>query len=188
MSHPDLLALHAALAAVEDDAQALTRGLTDAQGNWQERPGESWSIAQCLDHLTRINTLYMRHFMPVVESAATRADARPFDGLHPSVLGRMFLKVLEPPPRQRVKAPKVSIPASTLAIDDAREQYLRSHDGYRRMLELMAGFSVRGLRAQNPFVPVMPMRLSTVACVIPAHDRRHLWQARQVLQAPGFPR
>jgi hypothetical protein len=31
------------------------------------------------------------------------------------------------------------------------------------------------------------MRLSTALLVIPAHDRRHLWQTRQVAQHPGFP-
>jgi hypothetical protein len=32
------------------------------------------------------------------------------------------------------------------------------------------------------------MRLATALQIIPAHDRRHLWQARQVLARPEFPR
>ncbi|MEX2663206.1 MAG: hypothetical protein WD227_14850 [Vicinamibacterales bacterium] len=36
---------------------------------------------------------------------------------------------------------------------------------------------------QNPFIPVIRMRVSTGLHVVAAHDRRHLWQAEQVVHA-----
>jgi hypothetical protein len=41
---------------------------------------------------------------------------------------------------------------------------------------------------QNPFIRVAPLRIATALLVVPAHDRRHLWQARQVTARADFPR
>jgi hypothetical protein len=35
----------------------------------------------------------------------------------------------------------------------------------------------------NRFIPAVKMRLATVLLIVPAHDRRHLYQARQVRKA-----
>jgi hypothetical protein len=40
---------------------------------------------------------------------------------------------------------------------------------------------------QNPFIPIVRMRVATGLAILPAHDRRHLWQAEQVQLAPGYP-
>jgi hypothetical protein len=41
---------------------------------------------------------------------------------------------------------------------------------------------------QNPFLKMVRMKVSTAFQVINAHDRRHLWQAEQVIGRPDFPR
>ena len=40
---------------------------------------------------------------------------------------------------------------------------------------------------QNPFIPIIRMRVATGLAVLAGHDRRHLWQAEQVKRAPGYP-
>jgi DinB superfamily len=185
--HPELQALLAAIDAAEADARSLTAGLSDTQANWQPGGGMGWSVVQCLDHLAKINHFYVGHFLPVVERAKT--DGRgPFAGLHPTWFGRKFISILEPPVTQKVKAPKNVVPTSSMPLADALGAYLGSHEPYRRFVHLASDVDVNRVGARNPFFKAVRVRVATALQVPPAHDRRHLWQARQVLAAPGFPR
>jgi hypothetical protein len=182
--HEDLQRLLTEADAAESDARTLVAGLSDAQGNWQ--PGGGWSVAQCLDHLAKINHAYMAHFLPVLLRARDRGGPA-FAGLRLTWAGRWFIRTLEPPPRQKTKTFASVVPPASIPIADALAGYLASHEAYRRFVHAAQDVDVNRVGAQNPFVRVVRVRLSTVLCVPPAHDRRHLWQARQVLQAPGFP-
>lgn len=187
MLHPTLQALLDAVEAAEADARDLTSGLSDAQGNWQPDGGAHWSVVQCLDHLAKINVFYVGHFLPIAEQA--RADRRgPFSGLAPSWAGRKFLSILEPPVKQRAKAPGNVVPAASVPVGTALEAYVHSHDNYRRLVALANDVDVNRAVGPNPFFRMVRMRLATALQIIPAHDRRHLWQARQVLARPEFPR
>jgi hypothetical protein len=187
MLHDDLVRLLAEVDAVEADARMLVNGLTFEQANWQPNGGRAWSVVQCLDHLAKINKLYVEHFLPIVERAA-QENTGPFRGLNPSWFGRMFVKSLEPPPRQKTKAPSTVQPASSVDPAEALEKYLRSHDAYRDLVTLAGQVNVDSLVASNPFYSAVRVRLATALMVPPAHDRRHLWQARQVLADPAFPK
>ena len=185
--HPELQALLAAADAAEADALSLVQGLSNAQGNWQPTGGASWSVAQCLDHLAKINQIYVGHFLPVVERAVAEGRG-PFVGIRPTGFGRKFVQSLEPPPRQKTKTFARVVPGATIDVADALAAYVASHEPYRRMVQAANGVDVNRVGAQNPFITALRIRAETALLVPPAHDRRHLWQARQVLRAPGFPR
>ncbi len=183
---PDLQRLLTEIAAAADDAGALVAGLTDAQANWQPGHGSGWSVAQCLDHLAKSNAVYTAHFLPVTHRARAAGGGR-FAGLRPTWIGRWFVRSLEPPPRQRTRTFANLVPPSSVPIAAAVAAYLASHDDYRRLVAAAAEVDVNRVVARNPFIAAVRMRLSTALLVVPAHDRRHLWQARQVLRQPGFP-
>lgn len=183
---PDLERLLAEVTAAADDARHLVAGLTDAQANWQPGDGAGWSVAQCLDHLAKSNAVYTAHFLPVAERARA-AGSGSFQGLRPTWAGRWFVKSLEPPPRQRTRTFKNLVPPSAVPVEQALASYLGSHDQYRRLVAAAAEVDANRVVVANPFIGAVRMRLSTALQVIPAHDRRHLWQARQVLRQPGFP-
>jgi hypothetical protein len=184
---PDLQRLIDEIHAAEADARALASALTDAEANWQPGGGAGWSVVQCLDHLAISNRVYTDHFLAVAERAAG-GGAGQFTGLRPSAIGRWFVRSLEPPPRQKTKTFKNLVPPSSLPVADALAHYVASHEPYRRLVAMAADVDPNRVVAANPFIGWVRMRLSTALLVIPAHDRRHLWQARQVLAAPGFPR
>lgn len=183
---PQLAHLLTQIEAAADDARALVAGLTDAQANWQPGQGAGWSVAQCLDHLAKSNAVYTSHFLPVAEHARA-AGAGTFAGLRPSWVGRWFVTSLEPPPRQRITTFKNLVPPSAIPVAQALASYLGSHDPYRRLVAVAAGVDANRVVAANPFIAAVRMRLSTALLVVPAHDRRHLWQARRVTTQPGFP-
>lgn len=175
---PELLGLLHAIDACEREAEAIVADMSEEEVNWQEHPGQTWSVGQCLDHLAKINALYVPGFLNRVEQAKQRGVG-PFRGLSPTAGGRWFIRQNEPPVKRRIKAVRSVVPRSTVSRDEVVEAYKRSHDPYRALVEA-ADVDVNKVKGPNPFFPIIPMRISTVLLVVPAHDRRHLWQAANV--------
>jgi hypothetical protein len=179
----DIQNLEDELDAAERDAQALVAGLTEQLGTWRAEPG-SWSVAECLDHLATANRVYLR----AMDDAAARARAqgRPRRGpAVPGFIGRWFVRILEPPvnPRFKVKSPKVITPRPAPALKDAFAAFTVSHHDARTFLRAYADLDLAGVRFVNPFVRGVRFSLATGLHVIPAHERRHLWQAWRVRRA-----
>jgi DinB superfamily len=183
-SAPDVQRVLDELAAAGRDATALVAGLDDEQVNW--RPAaERWSVAQCLDHLSVTNAQYLSALEDTLAWARERGFERggPLDA---GSFGGLYLRALEPPPRLRVAAPRSIRPAPRRSRDEALAGFV---DSLRRLAELLRGNADVDLnvRFRFPFVPLLRFRAGAGFRMVAAHARRHLWQARQVRRAPGFP-
>ncbi len=186
MLHSDLQCLLDEIDAAEADAKSIVAGLTDTQINWQPDNGQRWSIVQCLDHLAKLCTLYGNYFLPVLEAARTSRTGS-YRGLQLTWFGRKFVSSQSPPPKTRLKAPAKIKPGAFTPASAAVESYMQSHEAYRKLVLAANDVDVNRVSAPNPFFKLIRIRITTVLMVVPAHERRHLWQARQVLSAPGFP-
>jgi hypothetical protein len=171
-----------AVDACEQNAEALVTDVSEQEVNWQQQAGASWSIAQCLDHLTRMNAFYLRGFAPLMDAAVQRGGSE-FRGLTSSLVGQWFVNSQEPPVKRKLKSPAPTVPRSNLPRDGLVEAYKASHDVYRALVDQAAHVDVTKVTGPNPFVRWIRMRVSTVLKIIPAHDRRHLWQAENVKRA-----
>jgi hypothetical protein len=177
---PDIRMLADQLEAAERDAHALVEGLTEQQGRWRAEPG-SWSIAECLDHLAAANRVYVR----AMEGAAARARDRGRlrrGPARPGIVGRWFVRTLEPPARPlfKLRAPRRIRPRASPGLEDAFRRFLDSTRDVGAFLERYADLDLTGVRFSNPFIRGVRFSLATGLHVINAHDRRHLWQAWRV--------
>lgn len=179
----DIRELRQALEAAERDAAALVAGLSEQQGTWRARAG-SWSIAECLDHLATGNRVYLR----AMEEPAQRARAggkgrrRP---AKPGVAGRLFLAMLEPPPKwwSTLRAPRKIRPRAGPPLADAYAAFVASQADVYAFLGANAHLDLPGVRFPNPFVRGIRFSLATGLHVIATHERRHLWQAWGIRRA-----
>ena len=162
----------------EADAERLVADLDDEAVNWTP-PSGGWSVGQCLTHLTLMNEFYLRGWPDAVAEAA-RDERGPFKGLHPTPFGRWFVRYLEPPYRMKSKAIQAATPASRVPRDTLVRDYKQSHELYRHLVRGSAAVDVNRIVRPNAILKQVKMRLSTVLLIIPAHDRRHLWQAANV--------
>jgi len=178
----ELLALLDAVAACERDASTLVADLSDEEVNWQQSPGQSWSVAQCVEHLSVMNEFYLRGFAPLVDHARQKGIG-PFNGLSSSPIGGWFIRLQEPPVKRRMRAPAQVVPSSNLRREGLVDKYVRSHDLYRAIVQTSGDVDINRVKGPNPFFKAIKMRVSTVLQIIPAHDRRHLWQAGNVKRA-----
>ncbi len=176
--HPELQRLLDDIDACERRAEAIVADLDDKSVNWKPPPGTSWSVAQCLHHLAVMNEFYLRGTVERVQAA--RGHVGPFSGLRPTAFGRSFVGWLEPPARFKSKAPTQSTPAPAMPRDSLVPLFKTSHDVFRALVKAGADVDINRVTMPNPFYPRVKMRLSTVLLIIPAHDRRHLWQAENV--------
>jgi hypothetical protein len=169
----------------ERQAERLVADLDDEGLNWTPASPEgrtSWSIAQCLTHLALMNEFYLRDWPQAVREAGAAALG-PFNGLHPTPVGRWFVKYLEPPARFKTKAIEVATPAERIPRAGLVERYKQSHELYRHLVRASAAVDVNRIVRPNAIIRQVTMRLATVLLVITAHDRRHLWQAANVKRA-----
>jgi hypothetical protein len=168
------------LDAAERDARLLVAGLTEQQGAWRADAG-SWSVAECLDHLATGNRVYLRAMNE--PAARARAKGRARRGpVVPGIIGRWFVRWLEPPvnPRLKGKAPRTIRPRTAPPLVDAFAAFATSQGEVRAFLRAYADLDLAGVRFPNPFVPGVRFSLATGLHVITAHERRHLWQAWRV--------
>ena len=182
-SRPDIAVLETGFDAVERDARALVSGLTERSGGW--RPdANAWSVAECLDNLAIANRVYLRAMQPAAERTLMQGRRRRGPA-RPGVIGRWFIRTLEPPVTSRSKraTPERIRPRRAPALGEAIEQFLASHDEVRAFLRRYADIDLAGARFPNPFVRGIRFSLATGLHVIAAHERRHLWQAWRVRQA-----
>jgi len=161
-------------------------GLTDEQANWQPSPA-SWSIAQCLDHLARGSVLYAAALRDAVTRTKAAGKLRR-DPVRPGGwLSGYFIRTMEPPPKQKMRAPKKIVPASRIGAREVLDAFLRTDENVRAVVHEGAHLDLNRIRFKNPFFGFLYFTVGTGLLIMAAHNRRHLWQAEQVRQSAGFP-
>jgi hypothetical protein len=174
------------LQAIKAEAQAVTAGLTDAQFNW--RPGKGrWSIADCLQHLN----VSVSKTLPAFDRAIAEGRAKGQNASGPFKYGwfsRMVAGSMEPPPRFKMKTPSIlRVPSTaTYRAADLLPEFPRVRDQLAERVRRADGLDLARVRTISPVNRLLRLPLGAYFQFIIAHDRRHVWQARQVRNAPGF--
>lgn len=184
---PDLESILDQIAAGDEAADSLSEALTDEQFHWQPAGGRSWSVAQCLEHLAATNVLYGDAIRTGVVLARDKGWGRQ-GPLAPSPFGRWFVRSLEPPVKLRVRAQGTVLPQSRRSREEILQAYHAAHEQVKGLVRDSADIDANRATFPNPFVKWVRVKVATGLQVIPAHDRRHLWQATQVTRLPDFPR
>jgi hypothetical protein len=182
---PELALLDRQFAAVKAEASELVAGLDYAQFNWRPDP-RSWSVAECLLHLNIVGQRYMR----LLEQAMEEARARGLAGPGPFGYGRVGKWILantEPPPKKKSKAGRAFMPPDDQPITAVLPTFEHLQEQMELRLEQANGLDLRRVKVPVPGMGPVRFNLLLTFAWIAAHERRHLWQARQVLGRAGFP-
>ena len=100
---PEIETLRSQFERLAADADALVRPLSDAQFRWRSSP-ESWSISDCIEHLNTVARLYL----PSLDEGIADAIRRGLYAEGPfryNWIGRIFVRLMEPPPPLRLTTP-----------------------------------------------------------------------------------
>lgn len=160
------------------DARSIVDGLSDELGRWSPGPG-TWSVSECLDHLALTNRIYVAAMMPAADRARAKGRLRTRPA-RPGIVGTWFVRKMEPPAQARWKAPRKIRPRTAPPLPEALAAFTASQPPIREFLLSNFDLDLAAIHFANPFVPGVRFSLATGLHLIPAHERRHLWQARNV--------
>ena len=183
---PEIDAFRQQFEALSTEADALVAPLSDAQFAWQPAP-DAWSVAQCLEHLN----VTARQYLPMLDEGIADAIRRGLYSAGPYTynwIGRLSVYVVEPTTRFRAKAPKAFHPAPGRPRQDVMAAFRAYKVQYVDRLRQANGLDLARSHVRSPLARWLRMPLGSAFAMMAAHERRHLAQARRVLDAVGFPR
>jgi DinB superfamily len=184
--NPEVERLVYQLKVIRQEAEGLVVGMSGPQLDWTPEPGR-WSVAQCFAHLNETN----RKMADGMEASIQHGRQSNMTGEGPFVYGfvsRLFLRMIEPPVKRRFKAPAAFSAAPGQPWERIQAAWVATHDRLDDLLQQANGLDLARIKAQSPASNWLKYPLGMAFWIQTAHDRRHLWQARQIINDPRFPR
>jgi len=171
--------------AIANDAAATFGHLGRDQLNWKAA-ARSWSIAQCFDHLITVNSLYFPLFDRMRSNGTNPTWLErysPFSGY----FGRYLIRTLGPDYKKKTRTTRRGYPS---ASDLDREIVSRFGEHQRQLSEKVNGISREIDLAKriitSPLMGFVTYSLDDTLTILTVHERRHLDQARRVMESEGF--
>lgn len=183
LTTPELQAYERQFEAIAAEAQSLAAGLTDAQFNWRPAPN-SWSVAECLGHLN----ITTEGALKVIDKLVAELRSKGLRSQGPfrhGWQGRLFIWMTEPPYRLKVPTFKHMVPPPDRPVREVLPVFLGLQSALLERLARADGLDLTAVHARNP--AKVKLDLGQWFGFVAAHERRHLWQARNVRTNPRFP-
>jgi hypothetical protein len=167
---------------IQQQAEDLTQGLTEAQFNWRPAP-DQWSIEECLAHMTIVGQWEVR----AIEQAVEQGHARGLTGSGPFHYGPIERFIVDASgvgpdgrPRRRFPAPRRFVPVhgQPLTAVVPTFQHLQRQLGIQ--LDRAEGLDLARVKVTTPISRLLKLSLGMMFAQIVAHEQRHIAQARRV--------
>jgi len=177
--HPQLTQIVAELTAASAHAERFSE---ERVGRLGRRPhAHEWSAAECVQHLS----ITTRAFLPLIDGALARPDGRRVEPVHRyrrDLAGWALAWWLEPPYRLGTKTPTPFEPTGARG-EDVLGEFSHLQRELIARVEACEGRDLERHRIASPFSAHVRYNLYSTLTIVPAHQRRHLWQADRALGA-----
>jgi hypothetical protein len=175
---PQLTDLISQYEACSKRAIAVAEGLSPERLTRRPAP-ESWSIAECLAHLTLSHAPFPALLTAAYDEARTTGQLGngPFKA---DFMGRLVKWGLEPPPRIKLKARAPFQPVKIDAPERVLPDFLDLQEQLVERVRAAEGLRIDRVKVVSPVDSRVKYNVFAALQIIAAHDRRHLWQAERV--------
>lgn len=182
---PELQERRSQFRSIKKTTEELTAGLTHQQFNWRPT-SEEWSVAQCLSHLNVAGFLILRRVEEAIEEARDQGPRSegPFEY---SLVGRSFVRLMEPSSWMRVSSPSSFVPAPEHSREVVIPRFLELQDDLVASVEAANGLDLRRIKVRSPVSRLLRFSLGIWFAAVEAHERRHMEQAQRIRSHPRFP-
>jgi hypothetical protein len=171
--------------AIAGDAKTFFGHLNSAQLNWKPA-ADSWSVAQCLDHLISINREYYPVFDRILKGEYRKTSLHRMPFL-PAFFGSVMINAVSPGSQRKFKAPGAARPSSSSIDPQIVDRFIAHQRETLAKMKSLEGRGPSGIIITSPFASVVVYSLLDAFRVVVAHERRHFAQARRVMETHGFP-
>ncbi len=169
-----------------EDARMVTADLSETQLNWKPSP-ESWSMAQCLEHLAVATRGFDPYFSAVLEHAK-RKPGMGAPAYKPTMMGGWLARHVAPESPRKIRAPRIFRPADAFAIQNSLQMFLDEQQKFIDFVRRCHGIDYNKTRIRSPVTALVRYSLADALVITVLHAQRHLAQARRVREMPQFPR
>ena len=163
-----------------EKVKAVAAGLRDDQLNWHPAK-DSWSIAECLQHLNVGVTKTLPAFDRAISEGRSKNQLAPGPFRY-GWFSRWMIASMEPPPKRRMRTFKIFVPPPPGAqpLATLLPEFLKVRDELAERVRQADGLDLGSNRVVSPVTPLLRMPLGAYFAFVMAHERRHLWQAWRV--------
>lgn len=159
--------------------------ISAAQLNWKPRP-DSWSIAQCLEHLINSHDAYTPDLQRITAGTFTMnwwEKYSPFS----RACGRMMINNLQEEVKRKMTAPKKIQPTTSNFGMEIMENYDKSLDSFLEYIANCRGVDIDKTIITSPILAIVTYSLRDAFQFLLQHEHRHLNQAVRLKVTNGFP-
>lgn len=168
----------------KDEAEKLISALDEY--TFLKRPEQdTWCIAECFSHLINFGKIYLD---TIQRGYDTHAPSKTGDSpdFPPRIYWKWIIAWFEPPYNIKVKtfSPFEPDPVSGYTRYQVLENFTDLQERFITQLKQanQQGHDLGNVYVNNPIFSFVKMTLSECYAVTSAHQRRHIWQARQILR------
>jgi hypothetical protein len=175
---PETTRLRSEFAEVLQRGNELAARLDDAA--LMRRPGTaSWSVAENLEHLSATAATFGRRIRRKLDASSMSAGT---SREKLSIVARLWLSLVEPPARLRLKVPAAALQPGEITTREALlTRFIETHETLIALLEESDAYDRMRVRLPSAFAKRITVTLFDSFVVLAAHARRHLWQAERVV-------
>lgn len=177
--------VRAGLESVARDVQETFGSLDARQLNW--RPDAArWSVAQCLEHLLATNRMMQRAADDALSGTAPKTiwQRLPFWS---RMFGPLIVRSQAPEKTRKFTASAQTTPASSDIGAGVIQGFISQNRQLIARLQTLDERAAASTIMTSPFARVLTYSVADGWRLMFTHDRRHIEQARRVVQSPGFP-
>ena len=181
----ELEQLQAEIRSVAEQTQNEFGTLRAGQLNWKPAP-ESWSVAQCFDHLITSNKGYFSIVKSVVagEKKTRFLERVP---ILPTIWSKALISSLDPKTGRKLKAPAAFQPSTSDLPDSIIQDFVSQQSRVAEAMDSAKSVDADRIVITSPAASFVTYTLLDAFRIIVVHEQRHLRQAISVKASANFP-
>lgn len=167
-----------------DDTRDSFGALSGEQLNW--KPAEkSWSVGQCLEHLIKTNEQFYPEFTKLASGNRQNSFFESWSPLS-GFFGRFLIKAVSEDSK-KAKAPSAKIVPPSEIDADIVDRFTSHVSEVNEKVNACALADRKKTVVTSPFLAIFTYTLDDAYTVLVEHTKRHIRQAKRVMESEGFP-
>jgi hypothetical protein len=162
------------------------KNLSEDQINWKPPP-QSWSIAECIDHLIVTNKLYLNEIEKQFAEKQIKTDYSKTEVKH-KWLCKFIIKGVDPANIKKSKTFPVFMPSMSMYTKNVFDHFYEVQTKLVSLISSAKDLDLNKYVMSSPAAQIIKENFSDVLEIIRLHDRRHFNQAKKLFNHPNFPK
>jgi hypothetical protein len=162
------------------------KSLSEDQINWKPSV-ETWSIAECIDHIVITNKLYLNEIKKQFAVKHIKTDCSKSEIKH-KWLSKFIIKAVDPVNIKKSKTFPVFMPSMSKYKKDIFNYFYEVQNNLINLVSSSKDLDFNKYVMSSPAAKIIKENFCDVLEIIRLHNRRHLNQAEKLINHPNFPK